>query len=696
MLLSSREANNVGGESYFVYDDVENFFFCPYCRNIPPNLRSIGSTYTSPPQMQHVRAHYSVCTGLQNSMHPSCFEQKPTASPTNYPTGSHTKCDYKSSTCVKRSQEAALFTNQAENLRFLSPESLMSKHGSPPNKNELATFWASQNVRHSQLATSNATPLDGQQDSGPFSLIRKENESYQRDTWSLDTPLDNPRELSPGSLLSDDGSYQTVEKQCDASLVPPIKKNLYNNNGKQSCKAQSVVTPVYNQRDFSPVSRMIENAYNTTRTKTPKKTWTMLVNPKLSQSESVDNILHLGTASCLVGSFVRSTIPVRNGINEEGGQFSDAEEGNLPLNTTGTEASILKISTSDDFPSLTHQKSHKAQSYVKPVDNQGDFSLEEQSSVTSVNNLCDFSPVHGKQSKKVHLSVSHNINGKRSRSKAQSYVMPVDNQRDFSLEEQSSVTPVDNQCDFSPVSPMNENIYNDYGKQSKKAHSSVSHNNNGKQSRGKAQPLVMPVDNQRGVSLVSPTTQNESHNNDQRSHNARSSVTPVENQFDLSTVSPLTESLSHNNTKHSLKKLSSARSIDKKRDLLPLAVVTENGSPQNFDTETVFYTVKLPKTYEGFMLKLGETCDKSTEFMGFCCHRNGDKTYAERQKLIRNKGDILVAVNGHDVSGKSKREIEDIINCAEVSVTLSLIDVFVKGTQSEDTAGKLGECEVSN
>jgi hypothetical protein len=74
--------------------------------------------------------------------------------------------------------------------------------------------------------------------------------------------------------------------------------------------------------------------------------------------------------------------------------------------------------------------------------------------------------------------------------------------------------------------------------------------------------------------------------------------------------------------------------------------------------------------------------------MGFCCHRNGDKTYAERQNLIRNKGDILVAVNGHDVSGKTSREIEDIINCMEVSVTLCLIDI-VKRTQSEDTAGKL-------
>jgi hypothetical protein len=85
------------------------------------------------------------------------------------------------------------------------------------------------------------------------------------------------------------------------------------------------------------------------------------------------------------------------------------------------------------------------------------------------------------------------------------------------------------------------------------------------------------------------------------------------------------------------------------------------------------------------MLKLRETHDKSTEIMGFCCHKNGDKTYTERQNLIRNKGDILVVEKGHDVSGKTSREIEDIINCAEVSVTLHLIDV-VKRTHLEDTA----------
>jgi hypothetical protein len=85
------------------------------------------------------------------------------------------------------------------------------------------------------------------------------------------------------------------------------------------------------------------------------------------------------------------------------------------------------------------------------------------------------------------------------------------------------------------------------------------------------------------------------------------------------------------------------------------------------------------------MVKLCETHDKSTEIMCFFHHKNGDKTYAERQNLIRNKGDILVAVNGHGISGKTSGEIEDIINGAEVSVTLCLIDV-VKRTHLEDTA----------
>jgi hypothetical protein len=109
------------------------------------------------------------------------------------------------------------------------------------------------------------------------------------------------------------------------------------------------------------------------------------------------------------------------------------------------------------------------------------------------------------------------------------------------------------------------------------------------------------------------------------------------------------------------------------------------------NTSTVFYTVLLPKTYEGsIMLKLHERHDKFTEVMGFCCHRNGDTTYAERQNLIRNKGDILVVVNGQDVSGKTSRENADIINCAEVSVTLCLIDI-VSTPYVVDTGGKIDE-----
>jgi hypothetical protein len=105
------------------------------------------------------------------------------------------------------------------------------------------------------------------------------------------------------------------------------------------------------------------------------------------------------------------------------------------------------------------------------------------------------------------------------------------------------------------------------------------------------------------------------------------------------------------------------------------------------NTSTVFYTVLLPNTYEGYMLKLHERHNKFTEVMGFCCHKNGDTTYAERRNLIRNKGDIVVAVNGQDVFGKSSKDIEDIINCVEVSVTLCLIDI-VSTPYLIDTGGK--------
>jgi hypothetical protein len=108
------------------------------------------------------------------------------------------------------------------------------------------------------------------------------------------------------------------------------------------------------------------------------------------------------------------------------------------------------------------------------------------------------------------------------------------------------------------------------------------------------------------------------------------------------------------------------------------------------NTSTIFYTVLLPKTYEGYMLKLRDRHDKFNEVMGFWCHRNGDTTYAERQNLIRNKGDILVAVNGQDISGKTSKEIEDIINCAEVSVTLCVIDI-VSTPYVVDTGGKIDQ-----
>jgi hypothetical protein len=101
------------------------------------------------------------------------------------------------------------------------------------------------------------------------------------------------------------------------------------------------------------------------------------------------------------------------------------------------------------------------------------------------------------------------------------------------------------------------------------------------------------------------------------------------------------------------------------------------------NTSTVFYTVLLPNSYEGYMLKLHERHDKFTEVMGFCCHKNGDTTYAERQNLIRNKGDILVAVNGQDFSGKSSKDVE-------VSVTVCLIDI-VSTPYLVDTGGKIDQ-----
>jgi RNA-binding protein NOB1 len=108
----------------------------------------------------------------------------------------------------------------------------------------------------------------------------------------------------------------------------------------------------------------------TTTSAPPKKTWAMLVNPKLSQSEYIDHVLPSDAPTCLVGSSTGNTFPVRNGMNEEGGQFSDAEEDNVHLNTTETEGSILQASASDDFPSLT--------SLITSLNTMGEVTEKEQ------------------------------------------------------------------------------------------------------------------------------------------------------------------------------------------------------------------------------------------------------------------------------------------------------------------------------
>lgn len=426
MFPLSREANNFGGESgaesYFVYDEINKVFFCPYCRVFPENVRSIGSAYPFAPNMKLVRDHYVTCTGLQNSMHPSFFALKPTVPHTRYPTNSLTKSGLKSSTCAKRSREGQFSANNVSSQRFLSPDSPRSKYGSPQNENELASFrfcGASQQAMHSQEAPFLAGPLDYQRDFSPISSPMLDG-SHQSESWSLATPLDNQHVVSPGSLPTENESHQG--------------------------KPRSIATPVDVQHDLSPVPLVTMKAY--------KK------------------------------------------------------------------------------------------------------------------------------------------NGKRSRK-------------------------------------------------------------------------------------------------------PRSLATSVDNQRDLSIVPPMAGNGSHRNVKYSLKKPSLVTSVVHERILPPVSVMKEKVSPQNVDTSTFTYTVLLPKTYEGFMLNLSETRDKAIKFEGFWCHRNGDKPYAERQNLIRNIGDIIVAVNGHSVSGKTKREIVDTINCAEVSVTLCLIDV-AKRTQSENIGGKLDKCEVSD
>ena len=92
---------------------------------------------------------------------------------------------------------------------------------------------------------------------------------------------------------------------------------------------------------------------------------------------------------------------------------------------------------------------------------------------------------------------------------------------------------------------------------------------------------------------------------------------------------------------------------------------------------TKYYNVCLPKTSEGYMILVGDILNPnlnsndfeeyhatgySTIFTGYRRHENGDVSYAEQHRLIRNYGDIITGLNDNDVVGLSFADVKSLLS----------------------------------
>ncbi len=91
------------------------------------------------------------------------------------------------------------------------------------------------------------------------------------------------------------------------------------------------------------------------------------------------------------------------------------------------------------------------------------------------------------------------------------------------------------------------------------------------------------------------------------------------------------------------------------------------------------YTVQLPKTEDGFMVYLVGTItgvpfveEYYAAFGGYIKHKDGRRAYAEELSVFRNEDDVVVALDGSDLSGRPLSELVLQITSAPIGTIIKL------------------------
>lgn len=95
--------------------------------------------------------------------------------------------------------------------------------------------------------------------------------------------------------------------------------------------------------------------------------------------------------------------------------------------------------------------------------------------------------------------------------------------------------------------------------------------------------------------------------------------------------------------------------------------------------QSCLYDVSVPRTSEGLMLQVCSApfLGYEANFTGYRCHNDGKKSFAETNHVIRNKGDIITAVEGLEMFGKSFDYVVNAISdkCkVQHSISLRMLD----------------------
>jgi hypothetical protein len=91
------------------------------------------------------------------------------------------------------------------------------------------------------------------------------------------------------------------------------------------------------------------------------------------------------------------------------------------------------------------------------------------------------------------------------------------------------------------------------------------------------------------------------------------------------------------------------------------------------------YTVQLPKTEDGFMVYLVGTStgvpfveEYYAAFGGYIKHKDGRRAFAEELSVIRNEDDVVVALDGSDLSGTPLSELVLQLTSAPIGTIIKL------------------------